>query len=50
MSKRTISLKYAVGLLLTAPLLPLLYIQGRRLKNTMLDLPEANDTVGASGL
>ena len=50
MSKRTISLKYAAGLLLTAPLLPLLYIQGRRLKNTMLDLPEANDTVGASGL
>ncbi|SMD36837.1 Lysophospholipase L1 [Reichenbachiella faecimaris] len=44
------SLKYSIGAAITAPLLPLLYFQGRKVKNAMPDLPEATGTTGVSGL
>lgn len=43
-------LKYSIGAFLSIPLLPLLYLQGRRVKRTIPDLPEAVEPVGVSGL
>lgn len=43
------SLKYSIGAMLAVPLLPLLYLQGRRVKNSIPNLPEAIGPEGASG-
>ncbi|MEP3388617.1 MAG: hypothetical protein ABJO02_10540, partial [Reichenbachiella sp.] len=43
-------MKYFIGSLFTLPLLPLLYLQGRRVKQTIPDLPEAVEPAGISGL
>lgn len=42
--------KYLIGTLLTIPLLPLLYLQGRRVKQSIPDLPEAKQPFGSNGL
>ncbi|WP_456461115.1 SGNH/GDSL hydrolase family protein [Reichenbachiella sp.] len=44
------NVKYFIGSLFTLPLLPLLYLQGRRVKQTIPDLPEAVEPAGISGL
>ncbi|MEP2026611.1 MAG: SGNH/GDSL hydrolase family protein [Reichenbachiella sp.] len=42
-------LKYSLGAVITIPLLPLLYLQGRRVKKSIPDLPEAKEPSGVSG-
>ena len=42
-----VNLKYTIGALLTIPLLPVLYLQGRRIRSVIPDLPEAADREGA---
>lgn len=43
-------LRYFFGVILTVPLLPLLYIQGKRVKAGIPSLPEATGTKGIAGL
>lgn len=45
-----IPLKYVVGAILTFPLLPVMYLQGRRIKATIPNLPEAVGVEGTCGL
>lgn len=44
-----IYLRYLFGALITVPLLPLLYVQGRKVKNKVPDLPEASGNEGVCG-
>lgn len=41
-------MKYAIGAMLTIPLLPILYFQGKRVRTTMPALPEAIGSEGSS--
>ncbi len=43
------TIKYSIGAILSIPLLPFLYLQGRRVKQTIPDLPEAIEPTGDSG-
>ena len=42
------NLKYTIGAILTIPLLPVLYFQGKKVKTTMPELPEADGAEGIS--
>lgn len=42
--------KYIIGSILAVPLLPLLYFQGRKVKKSIPELPEADGPIGVSGL
>lgn len=49
MDKYKIPIKYFLGAMLILPLLPLMYLQSRRVKASIPDLPEPTDTTGSSG-